>query len=580
MLKDGRPLGAIAMARAETGRFPDWQIDLLRTFADQAAIAIENVRLFDEVQARTDDLTESLEQQTATSEVLKVISSSPGDLEPVFNAMLANATRICGADFANLLLYEGKDFRRAALHGPPEWTALKFRDPVVSPGSIDPLARAAQGRLSHIADIREEQAYIDRYPPIVALAEVAGARTLLMVPMLKDAELVGAIAIYRQEVRPFNDKQIELVQNFAAQAVIAIENARLLNELRQRTGDLSEALEQQTATSEVLKVISASPGELEPVFNAMLCNALRISGARFGVLFRCTNGVISPMAFRDVPAELIRFLQERGPLVPHSGTTMERLLQTKQVVHVEDVAKSDGLTSPTARLGGARSYIGVPMLKDNEVIGAFNIYRQEVQPFTDKQIELVQNFAAQAVIAIENTRLLNELRQTLERQTATSEVLRIISSSAGDPKPVFDAMLANAVRVCGSRFGAMYVREGDKYQTVALHGATPAFIQARLGAGSFTPGPGTGLARAVIRRDIVHIKDIRMDDDGRDDTLRSEAIEAGIRTLLVVPMLKEGGPSARSPSIVMKYSRSMTSRSSWSRTSPPKLSSRSRTRGC
>src|SRR5262249_376270 len=273
--------------------FTEKQIELVQTFADQAVIAIENVRLFEEVQARTREVTEALERQTATSEVLGVISSSPGELEPVFQAMLANAVRICEAKFGNLLLYDGKAFRFAAMHGaPPAWHELRRRDPVIRVGPNNPLTWVvATKQLQHIADFRKEQAYVEREPPAVALAEVAGARTVVIVPMLKENELLGVLATYRQEVRPFTDKQIDLVQNFPAKALIGIENARLLNELRQRTDDLSEALEQQTATAEVLGAISSSPGELQPVFEAMLEKATRICAAKMGFLWRIEDGV-------------------------------------------------------------------------------------------------------------------------------------------------------------------------------------------------------------------------------------------------------------------------------------------------
>jgi two-component system, NtrC family, sensor kinase len=277
---------------------------------------------------------------------------------------------------------------------------------------------------------------------VVAAVELAGVRTVLSVPMLKDNELVGTIAIYRAEVHPFTDKQIELVKNFADQAVIAIENTRLLNELRQRTDDLSEALEQQTATSEVLSVISSSPGQLEPVFQSMLANAMRICEANFGILYEFSDCQFRAISWAGVPREYADYVSQ--PRVWGADTGLGQVVRTKEIVHIHDVAQGRAYAErdpgrvATVELGGVRSAVVVPMLKEHELVGAFVIYRQEVQPFTEKQIGLVENFARQAVIAIENTRLLNELRQrtddlseALEQQTATSEVLQVISSSPG-----------------------------------------------------------------------------------------------------------------------------------------------------
>ena len=406
MLKENELIGVLAIYRQEVRPFTDKQIELLQNFAAQAVIAIENTRLLSE-------LRESLQQQTATADVLKVISSSPGELEPVFKAMLENAVRICEAKFGTMFLREGDAFRTVALHNaPPAYVELRTRNPVIHPHPSSALSRlVATRQVVHIPDILVSQGYLAGAPGSVAIFETAGARTLLVVPMLKDNEVVGAILIYRQEVRPFADKQIELVKNFASQAVIAIENTRLLNELRQRTDDLSEALEQQTATSEVLQVISRSPGELEPVFKAMLQNATRICGAGFGTLFYFDGEAFHFGADYGAPGALVTFQKQRGPFLPPAGTLLDVVLQTRQVAHTSDYAK-ELIQSPAYTLGGARSTLAVPMLKNDELVGSIVIFHQEVRPFTDKQIELVKTFADQAVIAIENARLLNELRQT------------------------------------------------------------------------------------------------------------------------------------------------------------------------
>ena len=401
------------------------------------------------------------------------------------------------------------------------------------PGPETVSSRIAKTKqVAHIADLVASRGYIERDPVVVAAVELGGVRTILGVPMLKEGELIGAIILYRQEVRPFTDKQIELVKNFAAQAVIAIENTRLLNELRQ-------SLEQQTATSEVLGVISSSPGELAPVFQAMLENATRICEARFGNLFRFDGKNFHPAAQFNTPTALLEVQTRRGPFEPAPGSQLDRVMQTKRVSHTADYA-ADAVSSPAVTLGGARSFVAVPMLKDDLLIGVICIYRQEVRPFTDKQIALVQNFADQAVIAIENTRLLNELRQSLEQQTATAEVLSVISSSPGELDPVFQAMLENATRICEAKFGTMYFREGDAFRAVAMHGAPPSYRASRLHA-VIRPGPNTGLGRTVQTRDVVQIADIAADRGYSErDPMRVASVElGGIRTLLSVPMLKE-----------------------------------------
>ena len=442
LLREGKPIGVLVLMRGFVEAFTDKQIELVETFAAQAVIAIENTRLLNELRQRTDDLSESLEQQTATSEVLSVISSSPGELEPVFSAMLANATRICEATLGTLYLCEGPVFRAVAAHSKEIYADFLRRNPVVDlrehPGiPLDRLANTKQ--VVHIPDMRTDESYIRKNARMITFVEGVGARTCVAVPMLKEEKLVGAILIYRQEVRPFTAKQIELVRNFAAQAVIAIENTRLLNELRQRTDDLTESLDQQTATSEVLKVISSSPGELTPVFESMLENAVRICEASFGNLLLYKNDAFRHVALYNAP-QAWAVEQQRDPIAPRrTAHFLYRVADTKQVAHIADVALENP-DEPIAKVAGARTLLIVPMLKENDLIGVIAIYRQEVRPFTDKQIELVKNFAAQAVIAIENTRLLSELRESLQQQTATADVLKVISRSTFDLQVVLDTL--------------------------------------------------------------------------------------------------------------------------------------------
>ena len=532
MMREGAPLGTLTLWKTEVAPFTEAQIELVKTFADQAVIAIENVRLFDE-------LSESLEQQTATSEVLQVISSSPGELQPVFDAMLANATRICGAKFGMLYRREGDHYRVEAMHGvPPAYAEERQRQPLFKPpGALGRLASAK--RAIHIADITKDESYVS-----IAMAGLAGARTLLTVPMLKDNEVIGAINIYRQEVRRFTDKQVELVSNFAKQAVIAIENTRLLNELRQRTDDLSESLEQQTATSEVLQVISSSPGELEPVFTAMLANATRICGAKFGVLWLTESDGFRSVALHGAPSTFVEARRRKPVVRPGPGTGLGRVARTKQVVHVADLTaeqayvERDPLRIAIVEQAGARTFVVVPMLKDNELVGAINVYRQEVRPFTDKQIALLTNFANQAVIAIENTRLLNELRESLQQQTATADVLKVISRSTFDLQLVLENLLESAVRLCGADRGLVYRHDGDVYRVAASCGHSPEWLEI-IERYPIHKDRTSATGRAVLDRRVVHIHDILADSEYRwAEDLRSK--EEMHRTILAVPMLRKG----------------------------------------
>jgi GAF domain-containing protein len=474
--------------------------------------------LQEQLESNQQELNEALQQQAATSEVLRLISSSPGELGPVFQAILENATRICVAKFGNLWLREGDSFRIAGTHGAPP----AYREYLQSEPAVVADAESAMGRIvtTHkavqIDDIRKVPTHDSRMR--TATIKLAKARTLVAVPMLKENELVGIIAIYRQEVRPFTDKQIALVTNFAAQAVIAIENTRLLNELRQRTSDLTESLEQQTATSDVLRVISSSLGELEPVFEAMLENATRICEAKFGNLWLAEDGGFVVPATHGLPAVYRDRLQRGVVYYPGPTVPVARAAATRQTVHIPDLRadaaylQREPIATAGVELGQIRTLVAVPLLKDQQVVGAFAIYRQEVRPFTDKQIALVQNFAAQAVIAIENTRLLNELRQSLEQQTAMAEVLGVISSSPGEIGPVFETVLANATRLCEANFGVLQLCEDGGFRMVAMHNPPPAYAESRRRQPVIHPGPLTPPARVAATKQLLHVADLTQEE--------------------------------------------------------------------
>jgi GAF domain-containing protein len=529
MRNESQLLGYITAYRQEAKPFTDKQIALLQSFAAQAVIAMENARLLTETR-------EALEQQTATAEVLQVINSSPGDLAPVFDAMLEKAVRLCGANFGGLTRVDGEDFHYVAMHNVPPAFAESMRQPrPIGPGVAH--YRLLNGEeVVQVQDVTAEDIYRSGEPGRRALADLGGARTVLWAALRKDNTLLGAFVIYRKEVRPFTNKEIALLQNFAAQAVIAMENARLLTETR-------EALEQQTATAEVLQVINSSPGDLTPVFDAMLAKATRLCEAPFGHL-RTWDGECFHLGAVHGEPQFCDWVRQRGPIRPdryNDATPLGRIIAGERVVSFVDVPGDERYRTShpgfreMAEASGVRSAIWVALHKDDVLLGTITVYRREIRPFTDKQIALLQNFAAQAVIAMENARLITETREALEQQTATAEVLGVINASPGDLTPVFDAMLEKAHSLCGAAKGALVTFNGELFRAVATRGLSEAF-----GTLLREPRPAASASssgRLLRGENLVHIPDIRAEEG----LMHRAAVEhEDARTVLFVPLRKDG----------------------------------------
>jgi signal transduction histidine kinase len=546
MLKAGQPIGVISVSRSEAGAFSQAEIDLLQTFADQAVIAIENVRLFTELQTKNIDLTDALEQQMATAEILRVISTSPTDLQPVLDTVVKSAARFCGAYDASLFRLDEGNLQVAAHHGPIPHRVGRLV--LVIRGTVSGRA-VLERRAVHVTDI---QAEVEDFPEGHALAQEHSWRTMLSVPLLRQGAAMGTIVLRRAEVHPFTDKQIALLRTFADQAVIAIENVRLFTELEVKNraltrahAQLTEALEQQTATAEILRVISSSPTDVQPVLDAVAEAAARICGADDAVIRRVDGDVLRLWAHHGsipLPASV-----ENVPVTPRRA--IGRAVLERRTIHVHDIvelqARGEYLDAQShAQEVGYRTLVVTPLMREGVAIGAILIRRMEIRPFTDSQIALLQTFADQAVIAIENVRLFKELQartgeltRSVEKLTALGEVSRAVSSTL-DVETVLDTIVSRASQLAGAAGCSIYEYDeaAEQFELRATHNDDTAFVEA-LRAVPLWKGEGL-MGRAAEMREPIQIPDITQ-PGAYQSSVRDTLIRFGYRALLSVPLLRE-----------------------------------------
>ena len=537
LMREGVAIGAIQIRRTAALIFTPRQVALLETFADQAVIAIENVSLFSEVQARNRELTETLEQRTATGEILRVIRGSPTDVQPVFDTIVRSAVQLCDGLFSALFRYDGELIHQVAQHNfTPEALAHVRRIYPARPSRDHGSARAILERaIVHIPDVELDSEYQHR-----DLTRAVGFRSGLFVPMQKDGQPIGVIMVARAAPGPFSASQVELLETFADQAVIAIENVRLFTELDRRNRELTETLEQQTATGEILRVMSSSRTDVQPVFETIAQSAARLCEA-FDVLVLRVDG------------DALRLVAHHGPMpagdVPlHRGTLGGRTVIDRLVIHVDDLqAEADAFPegSALARERGHRTTLSVPLMREGVAIGNIQVRRNEVRPFSDQQISLLQTFADQAVIAIENARLLTELQARTTQLThsvqelhALGEVSRAVSSTL-DLEAVLATIVNRAIELSGSHNGIVYEfdESTQSFHARATHQTSPELLAA-IRAAPIRLGE-SAIGRAAVTREPVAVPDLEDEGEIVAARAREGLIREGMRSLLAIPLFRE-----------------------------------------
>jgi GAF domain-containing protein len=539
MLREGQPIGAVTVFRATAKSFPDAQVELLKTFADQAVIAIENVRLFTELQARNRDLTDALEQQTATSEILRVISRSQTDVQPVFDTIVTAAQKLCSAGSATLVTFDGELIHLAAFVNVSSDYVEALRQFFPTPPSRGTgVTRAIQTcSVVVIPDAVEDREYAHE----LGARSLAGSfRSVLAVPLVREGSPIGAIAVGRPEPGAFPDEQVALLKTFADQAVIAIENVRLFNETK-------EALERQTATAEILKVISSSPTDVQPVFEAIVESALRLFGG-LGVAITLADGDLVKLAASRGGLFSAEAARKRFPMPLTRDSVAGRSILDCALVHVADI---EAATAPEYARGhgralGFRAIAGAPLMRENVATGSLVVMRKEPGPFSDKQLTLLQTFADQAVIAIENVRLFTELQarnadltEALEQQTATSDILRAISQSQTDTQLVFETIAKEALNLCSASSATVTRFDGELLHIAALAVTDPEGADAVRNLFPRPPSRDITASRAILTRGVVVIPDVLEDPEFAEP---AKAISGGFRSTLAVPLMHDGKP--------------------------------------